>query len=63
MTTKRFKNSQGKCPNCDSEDLSYHGVLHNCANQCYEEFECNNCFHEGKEWFSLTYIDTELDQH
>jgi hypothetical protein len=47
----------GKCPQCLSENLSYKTCV-NEGMQLYYPFICEDCNYEGKEWYSLTYIES-----
>ena len=47
---------EGKCPQCQSENLTYETCV-NEGNQLYYPFTCENCGYQGKEWYSLTFIE------
>ena len=47
--------SQWKCPCCKSENLDYWAVEF-YDDQCYFPRECQNCWAEGEEWYSLEFI-------
>ncbi len=49
------KEEPGKCPKCKKDLLTY-GVLMPQDDLIYYPFTCDNCDHEDKEWYSMTFI-------
>lgn len=53
---------EGKCKKCQSEDLKYHSMeLLDLANEVYYPFTCEKCGVDGREYYSLTYIETIME--
>lgn len=50
--------NSGHCGKCESMNLEYQSQELN-DNQIYYPYTCGDCGHEGKEWYILTYIETE----
>ncbi len=57
-TTKTVASTQGKCPNCKSEDIDY-GVMIPQDEFVFYPFTCNECGVEGKEYYNLEYTETD----
>jgi C4-type Zn-finger protein len=53
-----MKKGVGICPVCKGEDLKYHAVQLETDSICYP-FTCNDCGHDGKEWYTLEYYGSE----
>jgi len=53
--TNNSKHEQGKCPNCGSLLLTY-GALTMHENQVFYPVTCDECGHEDKEWYKLTFV-------
>ena len=49
---------QGQCAKCGSDNLDYQAQELQ-DNSCYYPYVCQECGHVGKEWYSLSYVDTE----
>ena len=49
--------SQGICPKCGSEELSYDQPKGGDESMAYP-FTCTDCGFSGKEWYSMEYIET-----
>ena len=49
---------KGHCKNCNSENIVWHGsqVLDDSIGY---EYICQDCGHEGIEWYNLTYDESE----
>jgi len=52
--------AQGQCPNCSGEELEY-DVMEITGVDIYYNFSCDECGMTGKEWYKLTYTESELD--
>jgi hypothetical protein len=52
---------EGRCPNCNSSELEF-GDSDNVGNYIAYEFECLDCGETGKEWYTVTYLETVLDK-
>ena len=52
-----FRICEGKCAKCDSEDIDYLGSGPE-GREYYYTYECEECKHIGKEWYSLKYLET-----
>lgn len=52
---------EGRCPNCNSSELEF-GDSDNVDNYIAYEFECLDCGETGKEWYTVTYLETVLDK-
>mgnify|MGYP003137859189 CR=1 FL=1 len=52
-----FRICEGNCAKCDNDDIDYleSGIE---GEEYYYTYECVKCEHIGKEWYSLTYIET-----
>ena len=50
--------NNGHCGKCESMNLIYHSQ-ELVDNQIYYLYTCEDCGHEGREWYALTYIETE----
>jgi hypothetical protein len=48
----------GQCKQCLSENLTYDASEME-DNQIYYPYYCEDCHHEGKEWYKLVYVETE----
>ena len=59
MKTKTIKQEQGKCPKCGGMSLTY-GVLEPQDELIFYPFTCDDCNHEDKEWYSMTFIGNNL---
>lgn len=47
-------NKQGQCPMCNGANLNYGSIeLH--SDMMYYPWKCEDCSHEGEEWYSLTF--------
>lgn len=51
--------SEGICPACGNECLNY-GTIEIEGDSVYYPFTCEKCKAQGREWYNLTYIETEL---
>lgn len=52
---------EGHCPKCDSQNISY-GCLDIIDNfLVYYPIECNDCGHEDKEFYTLTFFGHSID--
>ena len=50
----------GKCAKCKSDNLDYETNVDGEENGfIYYPYTCGNCEHEGKEWYSIEYTETE----
>ena len=56
-TKIEFRNCQGKCFKCDSEELEY-GSVNVDGEELSYDYECKDCGYWGKEWYSVEYIET-----
>ena len=56
MSIKFKSNEQGKCPLCNSMNLSYDTmeIDDGLGNSCYYPWHCDDCGADGKEWY---YVD------
>lgn len=52
-----FRKCQGKCLKCDSEEIEY-GSTDVDGQELSYDYECKDCGHWGKEWYSMEYIET-----
>jgi hypothetical protein len=52
------KNGQGQCKICGSLALEY-GAVELEGEQLHYPYTCLNCGNHGKEWYSLTYVESE----
>lgn len=57
--TKLIKESRGNCP-CGSEDIDYKEPQFEGEN-IFFPFTCGECKGEGKEWYFLDYIKSEVN--
>ena len=48
----------GKCNKCKSENITY-GSSSPDDTEYYYEYTCENCKHEGREWYHMEYIESE----
>ena len=53
--------SVGECPKCKGNSLIY-GSIEFEVEQVYYPFTCDVCFSEGKEWYTLEYVESTLDE-
>ena len=51
---KENEQEQGKCPKCGESSLDY-GALGAQDELVYYPFTCDNCEHEDKEWYNMTF--------
>lgn len=59
MSIKFKSNEQGKCPLCNSMNLSY-GTLEvddGLGNSCYYPWHCDDCGADGKEWYYSDFLE------
>jgi len=56
MKSKQAVSCQGVCPVCGSRDLDY-GRDYPESEEIYYEWQCPDCGSEGKEWYSLAFIE------
>lgn len=47
----------GKCPVCESEDLTY-GSSEIDNGHIYYEYTCESCKNDGQEWYLLDFVET-----
>ena len=57
ISDDEFRKCQGKCLKCDSEEIEY-GSTDVDGQELSYNYECKNCGHWGKEWYSMEYIET-----
>jgi hypothetical protein len=53
-----IKNCEGLCAKCGSYDVDFYTAISQ-DNQISYPYSCKNCGHQGKEWYELTYIESE----
>jgi hypothetical protein len=51
------RDCQGECFKCDSSNLEYDRANIDGEELSYD-YECKDCGHFGKEWYSVGYIET-----
>ena len=51
----------GKCPKCGGE-LEYDDNDFDCFGNLGYEFKCLDCEATGKEWYTVTYLETVLTE-
>lgn len=65
MSIKFKSNEQGKCPLCNSMNLSY-GTMEidgELGNSCYYPWHCDDCGADGKEWYNMSFDSHTIDGH
>ena len=50
--------SQGACPICKGENLSYETICDDGSTHAYYEMECDDCGFKGREFYELVYVET-----
>ena len=53
--------TEGICPKCGSENLDYQDSEEKDEYLVYE-FECEKCGATGKEWYTVSYLETVLNK-
>jgi len=51
---------QGECPKCHGYDLEYDS-MELVDEEVYYPFRCRTCGTTAKEWYGLTYLETEIE--
>lgn len=50
----KYKNEQGKCPKCRSDNLEY-GAISLEGDMAYYPYTCKDCGQQGEEWYKLEF--------
>ena len=53
-----FRICHGECAKCGNEDLDYMGTDYTNGDEMGHAYHCHKCDHIGKEWYTLTYLET-----
>jgi DNA-directed RNA polymerase subunit M/transcription elongation factor TFIIS len=56
---KVYRHREGTCPKCQGENVSYDGASELQDNEIGYPIKCNDCGFIGKEWYRLTYVETQ----